>query len=161
MKIASKVVFWFLTAIFAFIIINLTIGLIKYKSLNNYIDHLDQKDWSKTVSQISISNPKSILNIFYWDLDFSKQAEQTEQILDTLDLIDDKEILETWNNEFDPYDPDFQDEFNSFFGGQDSSTENINTDVEAGFIVDPDEELVTDSQWSKTVGQELLEKFSQ
>lgn len=116
MRIISKFIFWISTLLLVFILVNLFVWLYKFWSVSDYINYLNQKDYKQTVSDISITQPKSFLNIFYpQNITWSNQEKKT-QIDWNLDLQENTyswEDLET--TQIDPYDPKFEDEFNDFF----------------------------------------------
>lgn len=150
MKIISKFLVWLLSALLLFIIINLWIGLVKYKSLSNYSIFLNQKDWSTVISQINIKNPSTIFHIFYWEtINIPKQILSWEVEKD----IEIQEESPSNDNNINPYDPEFQDEFNNFFGTtQTWQQNNIKDNNEPGFISDLSVSN-TDADTEKTVGQ--------
>jgi len=112
MKIFFKVIYRLLCLFLCFIIVNLIIWTIKYWWVSNYSNILNEKDWQSSVSEISILKPQSWFSIFYSD-EIEQNIDNPVQIIESEEIIED-EPKEYSNN---PYDPDYEDEFNSFFGG--------------------------------------------
>ena len=160
MKKASRVICWIFWIFMWFILVNLIIWTIKYWWTKNYSEILNNKDRDKSVAEFSILKPKTRVAMFYKDSqeDIDKIVE--ENLLNELDTeasaeVDDilNEFL-SWDTEVtdeetvnhNPYDPDYEDEFNSFFWW--SSEENSEVipveeieDLEpAGFVVDENTE---------------------
>jgi hypothetical protein len=135
-----------LSVIIVFILVNLLIGGLKFWSFSGYFNMLEDKNWD-SVSEDITWNPVSRIWIFYDDTDDSQtQIDSTsEELLNNLDellprdenlprpteddlddisleeptfQIWDTQIVESWENYDNPYDPDFEDEFNSFFAGE-------------------------------------------
>jgi len=160
MKIASKIIVWIVSIALFFVLVNLGIGLFKHKSISNYADFLNQKDWQSAISQIDIKNPSSIFSIFYGDSvsikkDTNKDLADTEIIAETKDEIS---LEDESNNSMDHYDPEFQDEFNEFFG-----TTQLEENEEFPWFIDPNATLLEEEsdESQETVSQQLIEKFSQ
>lgn len=125
---------------------------------------LNEKDWDTSIWQVSISDPISIFWLFNTDTtnnensnleqdqktipDSTKNEEEIEKI-DTQDT-------NTGSNEMDPYDPEFEDEFNSFFWGDEDDQEGNKDDT----MIDSSNDTIT---WDKTtsVWQQLVEKFNE
>ncbi len=160
MKIISKVIVWILSIIFLFVVVNLGIGLFKYKSISNYTEFLNQKDRHGAVAQIDITKPMSIFNIFYGEyIPVPKDDNSDEQDLSDLVQDWDMEIQEEdWLN---VYDPSFQDEFNEFFGTTHTWNQSQKPEYEEAWFVSSQEAPDQKTQTGKTVWQELLERFSQ
>ena len=160
MKIISKVIVWILSIIFLFVVVNLGIGLFKYKSIANYAEFLNQKNWNDTVAQIDITNPASIFSMFYGEyIPLPKDVKLDDK--DSLDLIQDGD-LETQEEEWlNVYDPEFQDDFNEFFGTTHTWSQSQKPEYEEAWFVVPQEAPDQNTQAEKTAWQELLERFSQ
>jgi len=88
MKIISKVIVWILSIIFLFVVVNLGIGLFKYKSISNYVDFLNKKDRDSAIAQIDITNPTSIFSIFYGEYTPLPKENKSDD-KDSLDLMQD------------------------------------------------------------------------
>ena len=108
------------------------------------------------MSEFSILKPKTRVSMFYSDWQKDLQEWLEDSLLDDIDtenLSDVDAILNeflAWENEgneeeninHNPYDPDYEDEFSSFFwgGGQESSgiipVQEIENLEPAGFVVD-------------------------
>ena len=134
-----------LSLIMAFILVNILIGWLRFWSFSWYFNMLDTKSWD-TVSGRITWNPISRVKIFYEDtknpqVQVDPESEELLNKLDELlprdidstqfvedesnnDLLDPtfqtwlEEVIDTWNDWDNPYDPDFEDEFNSFFAGK-------------------------------------------
>lgn len=172
MKIISKIIAWILSIVFLFIIVNLAIWIVKYEWLANYSDFLNQKDRDTTVSQITIQDPMSIFSLFYWEYTpKEKNIDIPQENLE--DNITDQESQETlqWDEEtgLNVYDPDFEDDFNDFFGTTHTPEESSDSiEEEWAFVVPETSEQDNldqsnseqDNVNTKTVWQQLLEKFS-
>jgi hypothetical protein len=173
MKIVSKIITWILSIIFLFIIINLAIGVVKYEWLANYSDFLNQKERNTVVSQISIKDPISIFSLFYWE--YSPREKNIDVLQENLeDKIIDQELQEDSQVDeeakLNVYDPDFEDDFNAFFGKTHISKKKSDLTNEEGwaFVVPETSEQDNlnqtnskqDNANTKTVWQQLLEKFS-
>ena len=121
MKIISKIVVWILSLVLVFIFANLLIWSFKTKWINNYAQLLSDKEWSETISQVTIANPISIFSIFSvssWAIlpeDNNIVSEMEDETENKPEIIIE---INTWENQ-DPYDPEFEDEFNSFFWWED------------------------------------------
>jgi len=106
MKIISKIIIWILSIVALFIIINLIVGACKYKWFSNYVQILDDKNREESANQINIKAPKTRFSIFYAD--------------DTWDTISSDDTNTNKKNSLtpkstNPYEYDYEDEFNSFF----------------------------------------------
>ena len=143
-----------------FILVNLIIWAIKYWGTKTYSEILNQKDWQQSVTEFSILKPKTRFAMFYKDSQEDTDKIVEEDLLNELDTeasaeVDDilNEFL-SWDAEVtdeetvnhNPYDPDYEDEFNSFFWeASEENTELISVeeieDLEpAGFVVDENTE---------------------
>ncbi|HOG15503.1 MAG TPA: hypothetical protein PK674_02845 [Candidatus Absconditabacterales bacterium] len=173
MKIVSKIITWILSIIFLFIIINLAIGVVKYEGLANYSDFLNQKERNTVVSQISIKDPISIFSLFYGEYtprekNIDVRQENLEDKIIDQELQKDSQVDE--EAKLNVYDPDFEDDFNAFFGKTHISKKKSDLINEEGgaFVVPETSEQDNlnqtnskqDNANTKTVGQQLLEKFS-
>lgn len=158
MKKICKVICRILWIFMWFILVNLIIWTIKYWWTKTYSQILNQKDWQESMSEFSIFRPKTRVAIFYKDLQEDTQKQIEEKLLNELDdetseqvddifneiLSGDAETNEEENTNHNPYDPDYEDEFNSFFWGSSQDEEPTEIipveeieDLEpAGFIVD-------------------------
>ena len=156
MKKACKVICRILWIIICFILVNLIIWTIKYWWTKAYSQILNEKDWQESMSEFSILRPRTRVAIFYKDSqeDTGKQVEEnllneldneaSEQVDDIFNeiLSGDVEVEEGENTNHNPYDPDYEDEFNSFFWNTSESTpevisvEEIENLEPAGFVVD-------------------------
>lgn len=173
MKIISKIIAWILSIIFVFIALNLIVWLIKYGGISNYSDFLNKKDRNTTISQISIKDPKSIFSLFYWE--YTPKEKNIDVLQENLeDKIIDQELQEDSQVDeeakLNVYDPDFEDDFNAFFGKTHISKKKSDLTNEEGwaFVVPETSEQDNlnqtnskqDNANTKTVWQQLLEKFS-
>lgn len=155
MKVISKIIVWILSLMFVFILVNIGFGIYKYNWVSNYSEILNQQDWKSTISDMVITNPISILNIFYPDTDLSTW-ENNDAPQDT-GMINDV-ILETWDNEIDPYDPEFEEDFNNFFGTDDTDSQVVEESEEEPWFINPNAEVERNAP---SVGQQLIDKFNQ
>ena len=145
MKIVSKIICWIALAFLLFIIVNLVLWAIQYWWTKNYAEYLNTKDRKESVSQVYLLKPKTWLSIFYGEEYLNTIKDDTED--NENKEIDSNENL-SWDNEVDveinhnPYDPDYEDEFNSFFGIVSEDTwsvipvQEIENLEPAGFVVD-------------------------
>lgn len=156
MKKACKVICLILWIIICFILVNLLIWTIKYWWTKAYSQILNEKNWQESMSEFSILRPKTRVAIFYKDSQEDTQKQVEENLLNELDneaseqvddifneiLSGDVEVDEEENTNRNPYDPDYEDEFNSFFWNtsQDTpeviSVEEIENLEPAGFVGD-------------------------
>lgn len=156
MKKICKIICRVLWIFICFILVNLVIWTIVYWWTKKYSEVLNQKDWQYSISEISILKPKTRFSIFYknWQNDIEKKIE--DNILDELDTESSSDVENflneflSWNSEnieeatvnHNPYDPDYEDEFNSFFwwSSEENSeiipVEEIENLEPAGFVVD-------------------------
>lgn len=159
MKIISKIIVWMLSLIVVFVVANLIIWCFQYKWINNYIQVLNDKDWSDTMAQVTLKNPASIFTIFYEE-GYIK-SENDELLIENWDIANttDKTTTDSItkeSNNIDPYDPEFEDEFNSFFGG-----ENSDTVQEIEHIVQDNVVEENDIYTGHSVAEELIKKFNE
>lgn len=161
MKIISKILVWLLGIIFLFILVNIAFGIYRYKWIKNYSEILNQKDRQSTISTISIKNPISILDIFYSQIQASTW-ENNNILQDTGIVLEEVEEVEaeTWNNEIDPYDPEFEEDFNSFFGGTETDSKIKDLPEEKPWFVNPKVDVEVEDS-TRSVGQQLFDKFNQ
>lgn len=120
MKIFFRVIYWLIWIFLCFIIVNLVIWSVKYGWVSDYARILNGKDWQSSVSNISFS-PKSWISIFYQDEDVKDDIVEhiIQESTDTdanVDMNIDTNTTATKEVNHNPYDPDYEDEFNSFFG---------------------------------------------
>ncbi|HKL43726.1 MAG TPA: hypothetical protein VJ892_00425 [Candidatus Absconditabacterales bacterium] len=164
MKIISKILTRIFLIAFVFLVVNLAYGCFKYDGVKNYMQILNEKDWDTSIGEISISDPISIFSLFSSD---SKNEENVylevnqEKTSDSANLEEEMEQSEisTGSNDMDPYDPEFEDEFNSFFGSDESGenldqTQNKENDLGSGSFEDLEED-------KSSVGEQLVEKFNE
>ncbi len=165
MKIISKIVVWILSLIAIFMVANLVIWCFQYKWIGNYIQILENKDWSSTIAQVNINNPISIFSIFYEEgyIDIPDDASltQTWDILSENDTVDIQNT--TWDvveeNNIDPYDPEFEDDFNDFFDGESNEIEDIENNT--GDTAKDDTVEQNDVDTGHTIAEELIQKFNE
>lgn len=159
MKKICKVICRILWIFMCFVLVNLVIWTIIYWWTKNYSEILNQKDWQQSLSEISLLKPKTRVAMFYKDSRENLEKTVEESLLNEADnrnISDVDRILEEFlsgdyeNTEeiedtvnHNPYDPDYEDEFNSFFWvtSEDNSPTIIPVqeieDLEtAGFVVD-------------------------
>lgn len=160
MKIISKIIVWILSIIFLFVVVNLGIGLFKYKSISNYANFLNQKDRHSSISQIDITNPMSILSLFYGEYTPLPKNIDLDENSD-LDLIEDWDLDVQQKDWLNVYDPEFEDDFNEFFGTTHTWNQKEKPQDEEVWFVAPQEAPDQNTQAEKTAWQELLERFSQ
>ncbi len=137
MKLVSKIICWILWILICFILINLLIWSVKYWWIQKYSTVLNNTNRQESISEISLFKPKTWVSVFY------KTAQDETMIIDEFTQIEDSlpnenSVQKTSNvdsvlNEYlswdtprdsiqqsqpnrNPYDPDYEDEFNSFFG---------------------------------------------
>ena len=120
MRVISKIICWIFLAFALFIIVNLILWVIQYWWTKNYSKYLNEKSRDDSVEQVYILRPKTWLSIFYevdW-IDIEKK-EDPKNVVEPTDLNEnaswDSENLEENTVNHNPYDPDYEDEFNSFF----------------------------------------------
>ena len=160
MKKACKVICRILWIIICFILVNLIIWTIKYWGTKAYSKILNEKDWQESMAEFSILRPKTRVAMFYENKQEDTNKTVEENLLNELDaeasaevddifnefLSWDTEITEEENVNHNPYDPDYEDEFNSFFwvDSEDNSeiipVEDIEDLEPAGFVVDENTE---------------------
>ena len=123
---------------------------------------LENRDWSSTMAQVNINNPTSIFSIFYEEgyiyTSDNDSLTQTWEMLPVKDIIEIQSI--TWDeaeeNNIDPYDPEFEDDFNDFFGGENSDTDQETWDTALEDIVEQN-----DIDTGHTIAEELIQKFNE
>ncbi|HRX64190.1 MAG TPA: hypothetical protein P5060_03750 [Candidatus Absconditabacterales bacterium] len=151
MKIISKTIAWILSIVLAFVAINLLIGVFKYKGIQSYAQYLDQKDWNQTISDLNIKNIPSILHIFYdKNIVLSEETQNSNNTGDNQQLTGDTDS----NTGIQAYDPAFEDEFNSFFGG-DSEIEVVDEEIEDSAVSD------TETGDLHPIAEQLIQKFNE
>ena len=175
MRIISKIIVWILSLILIFIVANLSIWSFQIKSISSYMQLLNEKDWSETISHITVTNPASIFSIFYVgseDILLDNNTEinienttviiewETEIVQETINTWDRTDV-ETWNS-LDPYDPEFEDDFNSFFGWEEESGSDNNT----WELLEANKKTWFDTsgdvnEEEHTVAEELIKKFNE
>lgn len=127
----AKSIISVLVVLISFILINLIVWAFKYGWISRYAALLDNKDWSTSISQMSISNPVAMfyddsrlleneVEVLMQDKDIIKKEETQEALEENTEKNIDKE-----DTSIDPYDPEFEDEFNSFFGWENSELNSI------------------------------------
>lgn len=156
MKKACKVICRILWIFICFILVNLIIWTIKYWGTKAYSKILNEKDWQESMAEFSIIRPKTRVAMFYRDSQEDTDQTIEENLLNELDteasaevddifnefLSWDTEVTEEENVNRNPYDPDYEDEFNSFFwvDSEENSevipVEDIEDLEPAGFVVD-------------------------
>lgn len=137
-----------LSIIILFILVNLLIGCIRVWSFSDYISTLESKDWDTVSQDISWNPTSRFWIFYddtdTQQIELDPESEKLLNNLDTLlpsdntmadssdiDLSGDiaeieptfqtwteDEVIDTWDTWNNPYDPDFEDEFNSFFAGE-------------------------------------------
>lgn len=160
MKKACKVICWILWIFMWFILVNLIIWTIKYWGTKAYSKILNQKNWQESVSEFSILKPRTRVSMFYWDQQEDTDKTVEESLLNEMDteasaevddifnefLSWDAEVIDEENVNHNPYDPDYEDEFNSFFWWSSEENSELITveeieDLEpAWFVVDENAE---------------------
>jgi len=125
---------------------------------------LNEKDRDTSIWQVSISDPISIFWLFNTDTTNNENSNLEQDQKTIPDSTENEEEIEkidtqdtsTGSNEMDPYDPEFEDEFNSFFWGNEDDQEWNKNDK----VIDSSNDIIT---WDKTtsVWQQLLEKFNE
>lgn len=143
MKVISKIICGIFVALILFILVNLINWAIQYWWTKNYSEILNNKDWDESVSQISILKPKTWISIFYeWQV-LDGDVDTISEFIDLEQGVD----IESWDAvekevNHNPYDPDYEDEFNSFFWNTLEETweiipvQEIENLEPAGFVVD-------------------------
>lgn len=123
MRTVSKIICWIFLAIALFIIVNLVIWSIQYWWTKNYSEYLNNKSRNESIAQVYILKPKTWLSMFY-EMDWVNVEGNDNEGND----INPDEIL-VWDEDtqtkeinHNPYDPDYEDEFNSFFGTSSEET---------------------------------------
>jgi hypothetical protein len=122
----AKSIIWLLIILILFILINLVIWASKYWGIGRYASLLDNKDWSTSISQTSITNPVAMFYDDTWLLDdkWNDNIEiNTEIKLEVKQEQQENDFIENLPEAkpaIDPYDPEFEDEFNSFFWWENS-----------------------------------------
>ncbi len=167
MKIFSKIIMRILVILLLFVFVNLVIGFTKHKSLADYTKFLNERDRNYSVSQISIKNPISILSLFYGEI---SNQDLSWNVLDMEGENLDEDIALDWNilpddglTTIDPYDPEFEDDFNEFFGKTKIEWSTGDESYENPWFVAPDEGfIVGDADWDEpSVAQQLLDRINQ
>lgn len=128
-----KYVLWI---IFAFIIVNLFVGLVKYKSVSSYIEFLNTRERNDVSNLLSFEHPNSIFSIFWeqsvstWDVvSLTGNATITWAIL-TGDILSWTVEEASWDAQpLDPYDPAFQEEFFDSVSGDTVSLDTETSDT--------------------------------
>lgn len=126
MRTVSKIICWIFLAIALFIIVNIVIWSIQYWWTKNYSEYLNNKNRNESIAQVYILKPKTWLSMFYEIDSINIKRKNNED--DSIKNIDSSDILsgdvETEEKEVNhnPYDPDYEDEFNSFFGTSSEET---------------------------------------
>lgn len=131
--------------------------------VNNYMQLLNDKDWSETISQVTITDPVSIFSIFSVssgtillennvedNIETNIDVETTETIIVDVETWNNQEITNTWEA-LDPYDPEFEEDFNSFFWWETTETWEL-------FTGSLEEEKETTEH---TVWEALIKKFNE
>ncbi len=164
MKIISKILTRIFLLAFVFLLVNLIYGCFKYDGVKNYMQILNEKDRDTSIWQVSISDPISIFWLFNTDTTNNENSNLEQDQKTIPDSTENEEEIEkidtqdtsTGSNEMDPYDPEFEDEFNSFFWGNEDDQEWNKNDK----VIDSSNDIIT---WDKTtsVWQQLLEKFNE
>lgn len=162
MKKVCKVLCRILWIFMWFILINLIIWTIIYWWTKNYSEILNQKDWQQSLSEFSLLKPKTRVAMFYKDSQEKIEQWVEKSLLNEADIQNisdvDRILEEFLSGDFEdtegtedtmnhnPYDPDYEDEFNSFFWGSSDDSPTIIPvqeieDLEpAGFVVDENSE---------------------
>lgn len=149
MRTISKIICWIFLVIALFIIVNLVIWSVQYWWTKNYSQYLNNKNWDEVIAQVYILKPITWLTPFYEvgyvNVETNKKVNDNAEnanLNETLSWDKETEVQEVNHN---PYDPDYEDEFNSFFGTNSESTwekisvqeiENIEDLWDAWFKVD-------------------------
>ena len=156
MRLISKFICWFFLTFILFIAINLIIWTIKYWWTKAYSEILNNKDRDKSIAEISILKPKTRVAMFYEATQEDADKTVEENLLNGLDsessaqvddilnefLSWDVELIDEETVNHNPYDPDYEDEFNSFFWWSSEEisevipVEEIEDLEPAGFVVD-------------------------
>lgn len=147
MRTISKIICWIFLVIALFIIVNLVIWSVQYWWTKNYSQYLNNKNWDEVIAQVYILKPKTWLTPFY-EVDYVNIETNKNNNIENSNLNEtlswDKETAAQEVNH-NPYDPDYEDEFNSFFGTNSEATwekisvqeiENIEDLWDAWFKVD-------------------------
>ena len=148
MRTISKIICWIFVIFVLFIVVNLVIWAVHYWWTKKYSEYLNSRNRDDSIAQVYILKPQTWLSIFY-EIDWlnaeinNNQNTQVENIEsnETLswDNWDNTEIKEENHN---PYDPDYENEFNSFFwwSAEENSevipVEEIESLEPAGFVAD-------------------------
>ena len=118
MKVVSKIICGIFVVIILFILVNLINWVVWYWWTKNYVEILNNKDRNESISQISISKPKTRISIFYdsqENIDIESIVEDVNVEENTGDEVASWGVEEEKEINHNPYDPDYEDEFNSFF----------------------------------------------
>lgn len=162
----------------------LLVGFLKFKwGVGDYCRYLNEKIMSDSVSKVHILKPSTYGNLF-WDRAedcVSTGEAYLESEVEELEL----EWLELEDEDMDVFDPEFAEDFESFFEGIDSSDEEESEefldvseedsfgfvseesgllDVKSGDVSDVEEDLFVDDQesiedWISDNKQKLLNKL--
>ena len=154
MRTISKIICGIFVALFLFISVNLVIWAIQYWWTKNYSEYLNDKNRKDCIEQVYILKPKTWLSVFY-ELESMPLENNNGNIKGekNVEIVEGDANLDldnlSWDNvsgvvqeNHNPYDPDYEDEFNSFFWVTSEETweiipvqkiENLET---AWFIVD-------------------------
>jgi hypothetical protein len=127
---------------------------------------LNDKDWSQTISQITIKNPTAIFSIFSVNSD---DMWQEAEIINIKKSVESEINIETWTNQnilntwenLDPYDPEFEDEFNSFFWWEETEIENNTWEVIDENLENTEDLENTENLEKHKVWEALIKKFNE
>lgn len=124
MRVISKIICGIFVVFILFILVNLTLWAMQYWWTKKYAEYLNKKDRDESVSNVYLLQPKTWLSVFYdvdgLDIDMDEENENDSMIVNPDE--DETQVKEVNHN---PYDPDYEDEFNSFFGWNSDDTWSI------------------------------------
>jgi len=129
MRVASKIICWLFLAFLLFIITNLVIWVIQYWWTKNYSKYLNEKNRDDSIQQVYILRPKTWLSIFYEidsvNIEINNNEDNNIENINSNEILSGDIEIEEKEINHNPYDPDYEDEFNSFFWVSSEETWNI------------------------------------
>lgn len=134
-----------LRVLFILIIYFLLIWTIKTWGFKNYFFYQNSRDWNDISSKIHLLEPSSLSNIFYSDDDIYeilKDYIQWNQKNLTGSVIDTWSAEQNYDDSLNVYDPEFEEDFNEWFGNlyswNISTGQNVSTGEDFGFKQNPE-----------------------
>lgn len=137
-----------LSLIIAFILVNILVAWLRFWSFSWYFNMLDSKSWATVSEELTWNPVSRVKVFYEDTANSQSQVDlESEELLNNLDTLlprdtdstelgkdeldddlsdstfqvspeDEIDTWDDWDNWENPYDPDFEDEFNSFFAGE-------------------------------------------